>query len=398
TWNAKFSFVVQQYLRQIIFTDKNTGYVCGGSTAAADSLGYILKTTDGGATWTQLPFNFKTQMYTLAMPTADVWYVAGGANSIFKTTDGGKTFVKQTSPVTTATHVYWTSAFVNKDLGYIGGVSGKLVKTTDGGTTWKEVTSNFGTSSIFKMAMPDTGTLIMGGLNAKLSKTTDGGATWTALTPGISGTIFSMKFKDSKFGYIGANNAGVAKTTDGGNTWIPQTLPQSVSTNATVWSLAFSDSAVWAITGNGEICKIGNKDTLWTVASKFVTTPLSDIEAKGNDLWVVGNNGVIIKGTPEVTSAVGENNIAVCNFDLMQNYPNPFNPATTIKYTIPAEGKVSLKIYNVLGKEVAQLINQNQSAGQHSVSFNASELSSGVYFYQLTFGSNVSVKKMMLVK
>ncbi|MFA7420665.1 MAG: sugar-binding protein [Melioribacteraceae bacterium] len=85
-------------------------------------------------------------------------------------------------------------------------------------------------------------------------------------------------------------------------------------------------------------------------------------------------------------------------YSLDQNYPNPFNPTTQIKYSILNAGNVSLKVFDVLGREVADLVNQNQDAGHYTVNFNASSLSSGIYFYRIESGSFVSVKKMMLVK
>lgn len=85
-------------------------------------------------------------------------------------------------------------------------------------------------------------------------------------------------------------------------------------------------------------------------------------------------------------------------FSLEQNYPNPFNPSTKIKFSLPSEQNVILKLYNVLGQEVATLVNQQMKAGSHEFEFNASNLSSGVYFYALNAGSYNSVKKMMLMK
>ncbi|MFN3560808.1 MAG: T9SS type A sorting domain-containing protein, partial [Chloroherpetonaceae bacterium] len=85
-------------------------------------------------------------------------------------------------------------------------------------------------------------------------------------------------------------------------------------------------------------------------------------------------------------------------FELAQNYPNPFNPTTTIRYQIPTAQTVSLKVYDVLGKEVATLVNGRQEAGSYSVPFNASRLSSGMYFYRLQAGEYVETRKMMLVK
>ncbi len=85
-------------------------------------------------------------------------------------------------------------------------------------------------------------------------------------------------------------------------------------------------------------------------------------------------------------------------YTLNQNYPNPFNPTTSIKFSIPKDEFVSLKVYDMLGKEVATLVNQNTNAGEYEVSFGAAKLTSGVYFYKLTSGNFSDVKKMILVK
>ncbi len=103
------------------------------------------------------------------------------------------------------------------------------------------------------------------------------------------------------------------------------------------------------------------------------------------------------------TTDVEEKSEVPTDFALMQNYPNPFNPETVISYTIGTNrnttaGKVTLKVYDLLGREVATLVNKEQPAGNYSVSFNASKLSSGIYFYQLRAGNFISTKKMMLVK
>jgi hypothetical protein len=83
---------------------------------------------------------------------------------------------------------------------------------------------------------------------------------------------------------------------------------------------------------------------------------------------------------------------------LNQNYPNPFNPTTVISYSIPYSSNVSLKVYDVLGKLAATLVNESQEAGNYCVNFNASELSNGIYYYKIESGSFIAVKKMLLLK
>jgi hypothetical protein len=85
-------------------------------------------------------------------------------------------------------------------------------------------------------------------------------------------------------------------------------------------------------------------------------------------------------------------------FDLAQNYPNPFNPNTTIKYSVPKQSNVIMKIYDALGKEIITLVNENKNEGNYSVEFNSKNLISGVYFYRLAAGQFSQVKKMILIK
>ncbi|MCL5029781.1 MAG: T9SS type A sorting domain-containing protein [Bacteroidetes bacterium] len=106
-----------------------------------------------------------------------------------------------------------------------------------------------------------------------------------------------------------------------------------------------------------------------------------------------------IRSIKHLITAIDDKETKVPNeFILYQNYPNPFNPSTTISYQLSAVSKVSLKVYDVLGREVATLVNEVQSAGGHVEMLSAVSLPSGVYFYQLKAGENISTKKMILVK
>ncbi|MEI7812470.1 MAG: YCF48-related protein [Ignavibacteria bacterium] len=387
-------------MRQVFFTDANTGYACGGSATTADSLGEFLKTTDGGSTWKVFYNGFKVAVFGFCMPEPDILYVVGKANSIFKSIDSGKTFVKQVSPITTANYMFNSVAFVNKDVGYAAGISGRMIKTIDGGATWEEITTNFNSLTINKIALPDDfSTVIICGLKAQLSKSTDGGATWTSLTPGITTMINTVRFKDTNIGYLGGNSLGMAKTTDGGATWKPMSLSQSLASNTNILSVGFTDKYVFAGTSNGEILSSALTDTIWKVAGRLTTTAIYEIGTFGSTVWAVGAGGVIIKGTEQEDTFAGNNNTNPAgSFELAQNYPNPFNPSTTIRYSIPSDGKVSLKVYNLLGREVVTLVNQNKVRGSYSVQFNAVNMSSGIYFYQLQVNGSIINKKMTFMK
>jgi hypothetical protein len=96
--------------------------------------------------------------------------------------------------------------------------------------------------------------------------------------------------------------------------------------------------------------------------------------------------------------AENENPLAVSDYKLSQNYPNPFNPVTVISYQVPVKSFVSLKVYDIIGREIQSLVNEEKDAGRYEIYFDASSLSSGVYFYKIKSDSYSEIKKMVLIK
>ena len=103
-------------------------------------------------------------------------------------------------------------------------------------------------------------------------------------------------------------------------------------------------------------------------------------------------------GTYEYSNEINVDVDAPAQYSLDQNYPNPFNPSTLIKYSVAQDGFVNVSIFNLLGEKVATLVNSNMKAGSYELNFNASQLSSGVYFYSIEAGDFKAVRKMMLMK
>jgi hypothetical protein len=116
--------------------------------------------------------------------------------------------------------------------------------------------------------------------------------------------------------------------------------------------------------------------------------------------FVVGDNGIVLRTfSGGLLVNVNSNNEATLDkFILYQNYPNPLNPSTTIKFNIPKSGFVKLKVYDISGKLVDELVNENLNAGTYSYSFLAKNLSSGMYFYTLEANGFKNTKKLMLIK
>ena len=124
----------------------------------------------------------------------------------------------------------------------------------------------------------------------------------------------------------------------------------------------------------------------------------SDNEVEVSGKYVYRLKQIDIDGTFEYSDEVEVNLGTPNNFELNQNYPNPFNPTTSIKFNIPQDSQVRLIVFNILGEEVAELLNENCTAGYHTVNFDASLLNSGIYFYKLETNNFTQIRKMMLIK
>jgi hypothetical protein len=126
---------------------------------------------------------------------------------------------------------------------------------------------------------------------------------------------------------------------------------------------------------------------------------ITSLAVIGTNLFAGTFNGLWMRPLSEmITSSDNKDNILPPSFSLQQNYPNPFNPITTINYSLYNSGLVTIKVYDILGREVTTLVNENKPAGNYSVQFNSAKNASGVYFYRMGFGSYLQVKKLVVQK
>ena len=123
----------------------------------------------------------------------------------------------------------------------------------------------------------------------------------------------------------------------------------------------------------------------------------NDYEIVLGQLEGTGGNSIYFNETM-IVGVYEKKGLEPHTYMLHNNYPNPFNPSTTLSYSIPELGMVELIVYDVLGKEIAKLVNKEQQAGSYEVQFDASNLGSGIYFYRIQAGDFVEAKKMVLMK
>jgi len=145
----------------------------------------------------------------------------------------------------------------------------------------------------------------------------------------------------------------------------------------------------------------GNLDSLFIIhpiESGYLGGRCNFIDSFGNKISIPEYNGIIKSYYSSIIANIEKNNLEGLNFSLSQNYPNPFNPATTITYSLTKSSLVILKIYDILGKEIVTLVNEDKQSGTYNVTWNAQDVTSGVYFYKIIIGEHSKTNKMLLLK
>ncbi len=252
--------------------------------------------------------------------------------------------------------------------------------------------------NVTSLVVSDTD-IFAGTFNGGIFLSTDGGTNWTQVNNGLTNLRITC-FAISGTNIFAGTWGGVYLSTNNGAKWIRVNngLPY-VKVN----SFAVSDTNLFAGTTRGVFLSTNN-GTNWTSVNDGLTdTTVNAIAVSGTHIFAgTENNGVFKASISSLFNYTGieqpKDTRAPLSFTLSQNYPNPFNPSTTINYQVPSSGKVVLKVYDILGREVEALVNENKSAGKYSVSFNADKLASGVYLYRIQEGSYFQTKKMILIK
>lgn len=355
----------------------------------------IILSTNGGNTWNfTASSNVAFTCNGIQMLDANTGFVAGSTSKFAKTTNGGLNWDTSTAYSTSTT--FYCVDFVNPSTGWMSGASGRVIKTTDGGASWNLQTTGI-TSTLYRIDMVDANTGYFVGSSGNSRKTTDGGTTWTALTTNSTATLYWIKMLNANSGYLCGSSGTLRRTTNGGTNWDTVATPFSV----TQYTLSMTDMNNLFVAGSpGYTMRTSNGGANWQVLNCGGAT-MNAIYMKGYDsAFVAGSSAGVLKLYNAMVGGVTWNNEIPLKYTLSQNYPNPFNPNTTIKFGLPKAGRITLKIYDVAGREVRQLFDNTEiNAGTVTYNFNASELASGVYFYSLIVnGEKVDTKKMILVK
>lgn len=394
-----------QNLRRVHFADSLTGWVVGDA-------GTIIYTENGGQTWTEQESPVETAI-------KDVYFVdhnngwaltwnetIPGGTIILKTNNGGDTWTAEDYPI--AAKFMQTIFFVDTLNGWMGGKPSSFVYTTNGGIEWNEVEFDSGAHSHFPVlnftfynaqyGFANGGEFDLGGV---IWKTTNGGKNWFSMSVGpepIQEIVFFDSLNALAVGGDFEYGTGIVRTSNGGQSW----EYTSLGIVGVAWAVSFrSESEGWACLGTAHSLIVTNDSgKTWTAIPSPDNAIILDLQFTDSlHGYAVGDSGRIYKFNPLVVGIRHQRfNALPFDYELAQNYPNPFNPVTNLRFQIPELGPVSLKVYDITGREVAVFVNEEKSPGEYSVQWDASEFASGVYICKLVAGRYVQSRKMLLLK
>ena len=317
--------------------------------------GIIVYSKDNCNSWTEKTIAARWLSDITFLPDG-TGFIAGRADStgsIFRSTDGGENWRPENNFPNI--DIVEKIKFSRDNLGWAIGNSHSIMRSTDKGLTWENVVDSIYIANNIAVC-GDTSWFTY---SNRVLRTTDAGNTWDSFKVfDFNNTIFfesDIDFVNSRIGYISAYDGRVFKSTNGGVNWVQEDYPGGIE----IFAIDFIDEDIG---------------------------------------WSFGYPGTILKRDPNYTAINYDRNILPLDFCLYQNYPNPFNPTTKISFSVSQPAKVSIIVYDVLGKKVTTLLNEEKSTGNYSIDFNGSNLSSGVYFYQMRVNDYTETKKMILLR
>lgn len=376
-----------------------------GNIFAGASWDGIFRSTDGGGNWTAVNAGLSpSPLVSLAInPIGDIFASKGWAEyaAIYRSTNNGDNWTEVVDSI-------WGHIAINS-VGHIFVGLGGVLRSTDNGISWPRVL----TGPVSKLAINPSGHIFVAG--SEVYRSTDNGDSWTLVNNGLTYPVEALAIAPNSDIFAGTSSCtpgscegwGIFRSTNNGDNWA-QTGLDSLQVEA----IAINSSGdIFAgtrdpNTNNGyDVYRSTNNGSTWEEVSSGLT----------DSTWVrtlsINSSGRIFAGTGHsvfrsVQSTVGVEELSTyvpAAFMLEQNYPNPFNPATKFGFRIAEFGMVTLTVYNLIGQEVATLVNEVKQPGSYEVTWDPSTssgqvLASGVYFYRLTAGNFVETKKLILLR
>jgi len=375
-----------------------------GTLLYAGTQGGGIYYSNDGLTWINLNSGLaNTVVYSLIY--ANSAYYAGTFGGIFKSTNNGNNWTAANGGLLDSAVLTLTSTTTSLFAGTQGG---GLYKSDDWGNTWVKAHNGL-TGDTVNVLVNLNNILFAGTKTSGIFRSTNSGANWSSCNTGFDNLpyvlTFSLKGTNVYTGRYGSG--GFYKSTDYGLSWT-QILSNPGGSNNVLTSLVYNNAVLVGIyaTNGGTVIYTTNEGVNWKDASTgtsgnppwYYTDLRSFLNYNGT--FLVGTYGKSIFSAPfnQVIGIKQISSIIPDKYYLYQNYPNPFNPVTTIKYQTTNTGFITLKVFDILGKEVATLVSEKQNAGIYEITFDGNNLNSGIYFYKIISDNFTQTKKFILIK
>lgn len=370
-------------------------YTCQDKVFARiwDSLngGRMFLTTDEGANWTQISSaDSDIDILSIVMLNSNI--LAGTWNGFYLSTDGGTTWNAITPIGIPADIPIWSIVMI--DTTFFAGTTGDIYKSSDNCNTWNEVNSGIPVDARITSIVASGDAIFAGSASNGVFITTNGGASWTEINSGLTDThISQLVAMDTKL--LAVTLDGVFESNNDGMSWAV-----GISGLENINCIVVVNDQLLAGTDDNGVYLSFDGGVTWTSFSSGIpgNTRVWSLAVSSDGIFAGTDKAVWRRPLSEMITDVKNKSELPKNFSLEQNYPNPFNPRTKIGYSIRTRSYVVIKVYDLLGREIVTLVNEEKPSGNYEVNFNASNLPSGVYFYRLQAGSFVEIKKITLLK
>lgn len=388
-----------------------------GSVILAGAPGSVFyRSTNQGETWLQTSTGITGTVTINALIMRDSFALAGSSTgtSVYRSTDAGKTWKESNAGINAHIRGF---AFIGDAV--LAGTNKGMYRSTDNGLSWSSVITgaiNYPSGKFLVMGSDVyAGTRDNSSAVGELIKSTDAGVTWSRVASdsitlaihGIAAYGNSIIVVESGYAFV-TPKGNIWRSDDNGSTWykIMNGLPAEdrgltglVNAGGTLYTSSYS---IWV----RDMYASTDGGLNWFTATEGMQKDFSGVNeftVTNENVFVAlagtGQYGIYKRPLSSNPSDVEKwDNISPENFSLSQNYPNPFNPVTNFQFRIPQSGPVTLKVYDNLGAEVATIVNETLAAGEYNYSWNAKDLSSGVYLYRLQGNGYTSAKKLVLMK
>ncbi len=350
------------------------------------STGGVYLSTNDGITWSEPTMDIP---YVMSLTTYNNYiFVGSGLNSgIFLSTDNGANWVQ-----TSFNNQNLYSLVSNNNIIFAGTLDNGLYLSTSQGTSWTQTSLN--SRSVYSIGVYGNNIFAGYGDTNGVYLSTNNGTNWTQTS--LNNRLITALSVNGNNVFAGTNTSwGIYLSTNNGISWVQTSL-----NNVPVNSISINGNTIFAGTNSNGVYVSNDNGTNWIQRNEGLISLNINAFCILNNYIFAATDAYSVYRRPlsELIGIQPISNEIPHQYFLSQNYPNPFNPVTKIKFQIPKLSNTKITIYDILGKEVATLVNQELKPGVYEIDFDGNRLASGIYYYNLKADDYIATKKMVLVK